>query len=172
MKNTDSIIIETSRLVLREFELVDAQPMYDLNSDPEVIRYTGDPPFYNVEAAKQFISQYDHYERHGFGRWAVVLKDTGAFIGWCGLKLNEENLVDLGFRFFKKEWNKGYATESAKASLNYGFEKLNLDTIVGRVLPENVASVKVLEKIGMRFWKKGTCHGIDGALYYRISVDQ
>ena len=162
-------IIETPRLYLREFELSDARSMFDLNSDKEVIKYTGDDHFSSESEALNFIKNYDHYKNHGFGRWAVILKENNTFIGWTGLKLNEENDIDIGFRFFRKYWGRGYASESAEAVLDYGFNFLKIDLIVGRVAPENKASVRILEKLGMKFKKEGSCHGIEDARIYSIS---
>ncbi len=162
------VVLETERLRLREFTPKDAQSMFDLNADPEVIKYTGDLPFESVEQAKAFLQNYNDYQENGFGRWAMISKAENEFIGWCGLKLNEEELIDLGFRVFRKHWNKGYASEAAKACIRYGFETLGFDQIIGRVLSENTASIKVLEKLGMKYWKSGTCHGFENARYYRI----
>ena len=100
MNRPSKSIIETPRLILREFTVDDAYKIWELNSDPEVIKYTGDPPFENVENARKFIENYEEYKKTGFGRWAVIKKDSNSFLGWCGLKLNEQNLVDIGFRFF------------------------------------------------------------------------
>lgn len=165
-------ILETERLLLREFEPSDAQAMYDLNADPEVIRWTGDPPFDSVEHAETFLQKYPDYDRNGYGRWSVIVKETDEFVGWCGLKLNEKDLIDLGYRFFRKDWGKGYATESAAACLGYGFLALGMDEIIGRVAPENVASIRVLEKLGMTFWKEDDCKGILDSMYFRINKKQ
>lgn len=162
-------ILETPRLVLREFEWSDAIHLFELNADPEVVQYTGDPPFESIAEAKTFLQNYTAYKETGYGRWAVIRSTDQVFLGWCGLKLHPE-YVDLGYRFFKKEWGKGYASEAAKACIKYGFEVLGLETIVGRVLPENTASVRVLEKMGMHYWKSDTCKGLDNASYYRISI--
>lgn len=126
-------ILETTRLKLRELDLMDTKYFYDLNSNPNVIKYTGDSAFNSIEDANQFLENYQDYELNGYGRWAVILKETNQFIGWCGLKLNSHE-TDIGFRFFEEEWNKGYATESAIACLNYGFEKLKLRSIIGRAI--------------------------------------
>ena len=162
-------IIETPRLYLREFELSDAASMFDLNIDKEVIKYTGDDHFSSESEALDFIKNYDHYKIHGFGRWAVILKENNTFIGWNGLKLNEDNDIDIGFRFFRKYWGRGYASESAEAVLDYGLNVLKIDSIIGRVAPENIASVRILEKLGMKFKKQGNCHGIEDARIYSIS---
>lgn len=172
MNRSGKYITETRRLLLREFVPDDAENIWELNSDPEVIKYTGDPPFAGIEKAKEFLHNYQDYAINGFGRWAVISKAPHTFIGWCGLKLNEQNLVDLGFRFFKREWNKGYATEAARACLEYGFVELNLTEIIGRVARQNVASIKVLEKLSMDYWKDDSCKGIEDSLYYRITKEQ
>jgi RimJ/RimL family protein N-acetyltransferase len=142
--------------------------MYRLNLDPEVIRYTGDPPFESIAAAEQFIRDYSQYRLYGFGRWAVHERETDTFIGWCGLRYSpEKNEVDLGYRFFRQYWGQGYATEAGKACLDYAFRALHLDFVVGNVMIENTASVKVLEKLGMSRWKTSTC-GEQPSYVYRI----
>ncbi|MEM6966346.1 MAG: GNAT family N-acetyltransferase [Bacteroidota bacterium] len=163
------MVLETKRLILREFIIADAPGMFALNNDPTVMRFTGDRPFESVETARNFLKNYTAHQKYGFGRWAVLTKANKKFIGWCGLKRNEEDQVDIGFRFFRKEWNKGYATESANACLHYGFEKLDLTEIVGRAHKENTASIRVLEKIGMTYWKAQEVEGMREAVYYRIS---
>lgn len=162
------IIAETERLILRKFLISDADEFYSLNSDLEVLKFTGDVPFSSIKEAELFLNNYSDYKINGFGRWAVILKETNKFLGWCGLKLNEENIVDLGFRFFRNEWGKGFATESSIASLNYGFTNLNINEIFGRTSIENIASKRVLEKIGMKFIKMGKFSGISNAVYYSI----
>ena len=91
------IILETNRLILREFDIQDAKNMYELNLDTEVIQYTGDKAFNSIEDAESFLENYNDYQINGFGRWTVLLKSNKEFIGWCGLKLNEERFVDIGF---------------------------------------------------------------------------
>ncbi|MEO1807856.1 MAG: GNAT family N-acetyltransferase [Bacteroidota bacterium] len=164
----EEIITETSRLWFRKFVPGDATAFFQLNLDPEVIRHTGDPPFESVESARTFIEQYKAYEKWGFGRWAIIEKDTDAFIGFCGLSKNEQGDVDLGYRFFQSKWGKGYATESAQASLDLGFRTFSLSYIVGRSAIANPPSIRVLEKIGMTYWKHDGCKGIAEAVYYRI----
>lgn len=162
------IIFETDRLLLRELNFSDAENFYKLNSDPDVVQFTGDNKFTSVKAAKIFLENYIEYEKYGYGRWAVLSKTDDKFLGWCGLKYNEEQMVDLGFRFFKKHWGNGFATEAAKGCLNYGFSELHLETIVGRALKKNIASIKVLEKIGMTHWKDSVCHGNQKCAYFKI----
>ena len=162
------IILETNRLLLRELNVSDAEKFYNLNLNPNVIKYTGNSAFKNIEEAKHFLENYQDYKLNGYGRWAVIHKEKNEFIGWCGLKLDEiENETDIGFRFFENVWNKGYATESAKACLIYGFEKLNLKRIVGRAMKENRRSIKVLKKIGLEYERDTEFEG-KGAVIYKI----
>ena len=148
-----NIVIETERLILRTFTEDDGLLIYELNKDPDVTEYTGDP-VRDIEQACQILEQVilPQYALYNHGRWAVHLKSDFAFIGWCGLKARpERNEIDLGYRFMKSAWGKGLATEAAFACLKYGFEKLNLPRIVGRAMPQNIASLKVLEKCGMKY---------------------
>ncbi len=145
-------LFETERICLREFDTADAHYLYALNSDPDVLRYTGDTPFMTSKAAEAFIRDYDHYQRHGFGRWAVTLKPQQRFIGFCGLRSDPQTgEVDLGFRFFAQYWSQGFATEAGTAALKLGFENYGLEEIVGRAMRENRASITVLQKLGMEF---------------------
>lgn len=166
------IVFETKRLILRELNLSDSQQFFKLNSDSEVLKYTGDQPFSSTSDALKFLKNYTDYEVNGFGRWAVISKESNLFLGWSGLKLNEESMIDLGYRFFRKEWGKGYATEAAKGSIEYGFDKLNIKTIIGRTSIENKASVHILKKLGMNFWKNDNCKGIQNSSYYKIDKVQ
>lgn len=148
-----NIVLETERLILRTFTMDDAPLIYELNLDPDVTRYTFDL-VKDIEQAREILEKtiLPQYALYNHGRWAVHLKQGLEFIGWCGLKSRpERNEIDLGYRFQKKSWGKGYATEAAFACLEYGFEKLNLQRIVGRAIPGNEGSLKVLEKCGMRY---------------------
>ena len=147
------VIIETERLLLRLFTSGDAQLIYDLNEDPAVTRYTGDP-VRDLAHAREVLENVilPQYALYNHGRWAVHTKPDLEFIGWCGLKCRpERDEIDLGYRFIPGAWGKGYATEAAYASIRYGFEKLQLRRIVGRAMPGNIGSIKVLEKCGMTY---------------------
>jgi len=146
--------------------VLDAENAYILNADPEVVRYTGDDPFKSVEDAREFLGNYRHYEKYGYGRWAVINKEDQAYLGWCGLKYTPElDEYDIGYRLIKKYWDKGYATEAAKACIAYGFDKLGMTTIVGRARLENKASIKVLENIGLEYYKDFDMEGFPGVIY-------
>lgn len=148
----DKRLATTDRVYLRELAPSDAASLYSLNSDPDVMRYTGDTPFLNLAAARAFLQDYDQYRKHGFGRWAVIRKRDDRFIGWSGLRKDEQTgEVDLGFRYFAEFWAQGYATEAGRACLQLGFDEFGLDRIIGRSMRENLPSVTVLQKLGMEF---------------------
>ena len=147
-------ILETARLILRQYTEDDALAFFELNSDPEVMRYVPDESMKTVDEAREILITHPltDYRNHGFGRWACILKSTGEHIGFCGPKyLPEISDVDLGFRFTPSNWGKGYATEAARACVNYGFSRLRFDHIVGLSEADNRASIRVLEKVGMQF---------------------
>lgn len=162
-------IFESDRLEFSEFDISDAPNFFDLNRDKEVMKYTGDKAFENIAEAEALIRNYDSYRKSGYGRWTVRLKNTHEIIGWCGLKEHEDNTIDLGYRYHKKYWNLGYGSEAALACLKFGFKELHLPEIIGRTASENIASIKILEKIGMVFWKNAPCEGIENSVYYKIA---
>ena len=126
---------ETERTILRRLTIDDAEDFYALNLDKEVLKYTGDQSFENIRTSKDFLTNYDQYEKYGVGRLAVIEKATSKFIGWCGLKYNpDKDEYDIGFRFFRDYWNKGFATETAKRCLYFGFNELSIARIEGRAL--------------------------------------
>jgi RimJ/RimL family protein N-acetyltransferase len=162
-----NVIIKTERLLLRNFTIEDAQLIYELNLDPDVIRYTYDP-IKDIEQALEILEQVilPQYVLYNHGRWAVHLKPQLEFIGWCGLKcIPQRDEIDLGYRFKKQYWGKGYATEAAYACIQYGFKKLDLKRIIGRAIPENTASLHVLEKCGMTFLTDEVVDGYSAKTY-------
>ncbi|AFD06369.1 GNAT family N-acetyltransferase [Solitalea canadensis] len=153
--NNAPILFESDRLLFREFTPEDARGMFELNLAPEVLKFTGDAPFNSIDEARSFITNYTQYQDRGYGRWTVLLKDTNEYLGWCGLKYIPEYMdIDLGYRFLRKYWGQGMATEASKATLSYGFNHLNMDRIVGRAHVDNHASIRVLEKAGLSFEKE------------------
>lgn len=151
------IIFETPRLILRQFTLADAPLILSLNSAPEVVKYLHEPLLETTEHAEKILQdiilpQY----KNNLGRWAIHVKDGMEFIGWCGLKYRPElDEIDLGYRLMQKAWGQGFATEAAQYTLDYSLSTLKLKLITGRAHIENLASIKVLEKIGMDFIGEG-----------------
>jgi ribosomal-protein-alanine N-acetyltransferase len=162
------IILETERLRLREFTLSDAQFVFDLNDDPEVIRYVSDPACKDLDAARDVLETIilPQYTKYALGRWAVELKESGEAIGWCGIKfLADSGEYDLGYRYFRKHWRKGYGFEAAAASLEFGHSIKGLKKIVACAAVDNLGSIRVLEKIGMKFQAPGFDHDEPISIY-------
>lgn len=158
--------IETARQVLRRFAPDDAPGMFALNGDPLVIRWVYDEPFESIDATRAFLERYQEvYRRDGIARLAAIDRTTGAFLGWCGLRRQTDGEVDLGYRYLRATWGRGLATEASLACLAYGFEKLALERIVGRAALENAASIRVLQKVGMRFEKNIDVEGHPSVQY-------
>ena len=149
--------LESERLLIRPFQLGDEEAMYVLNSNPLVQKYTGDTMINSVEEAKSLLENrvLKDYQDHGYGRLAVIYKPDNKLIGFTGLKYLPETGgdTDLGYRFLPKYWGKGIATESSIMSLKYGFEDLNLEKIIGFTEIENIASTRVLIKMGFKIIK-------------------
>lgn len=150
------IFIETERLIIREAETTDCDGFFELDSNPKVHTYLGNQPIKTKEEASQMIAKLkNRYIENGIGRWVMIEKETNSFVGWTGFSIMKENINghinhhDLGYRLVEKHWGKGFATESAIASVKYGFEKLNLENIYAIAEVEHAASIHVLEKVGL-----------------------
>ncbi len=162
------VILETERLILREFDQGDAAAFYVLGSNPAIIRFTSDPGMTSLEQAREVLSSrpLSDYRKYGFGRWGCVHKECGEVIGFAGLKYLEElQEVDIGYRLLPAYWNVGLATEAGRAVVDYGFAHLHLKEIIGLADPENAASVRVLEKLGFSFDRIMAYQGSDVARY-------
>lgn len=146
-------IIETKRLVLRKLELRDAGFILELLNEEAFLRYIGDKGVRNLADAREYIDKgpVDSYERHGFGLYAVCLRDTTP-VGICGL-VKRDGLVDVdvGFAFLSRHCLKGYAVESAAAVLAHARRELGLQRIVAITAPDNLGSIAVLQRIGLKF---------------------
>jgi RimJ/RimL family protein N-acetyltransferase len=156
-----NVVIETGRLLLRTFTIDDARLIYELNNDDNVTRYTHDH-LNSIDQAMEVLEKVilPQYSLYNLGRWAVHLKANLEFIGWSGLKYRfGHNEIDLGYRFKQSAWGKGYATEAAFAVLKHGFENLHIKKINARAEQANVASCRVLEKIGMQFIREEKTDG-------------
>jgi RimJ/RimL family protein N-acetyltransferase len=147
-------VLETERLALRHLTTDDAAFILELLNEPAFIRYIADRGVRSLADARRYIQDgpVASYARHGFGLYLVELKDSSIPIGMCGL-LKRDSLddVDIGYAFLERFWSKGYAYESASAVLDYGYKMLGLKRIVAITSPDNYGSIRVLEKIGLRF---------------------
>lgn len=151
-------IIKTERLYLREILPEDAPGMFEMDSDPEVHRFLGRSPVKTLEESLQHIHDIrQQYKDFGIARLAIIEKETDHFVGWGGLKFITEsmngfqNFHDLGYRFIRRYWRKGYAQESAKGVIKYAFEELQLPVIYAIADLEHKASRNVLESSGFSF---------------------
>jgi len=162
--------IRTNRLFLRRFSKGDLNAYAEIMGDYEVGKWFPNGDGYTREEAKRSLDTIlGHWDKHGFGIWAITDQKKTAILGRCGLNLiAETSEVEVDFVIARGFWGRGYATEAAKAALAYGFEMLNLDRIIALAKPENVASRRVVEKIGMRYLKDAEYWGIICA-YYNIS---
>ena len=168
-----TFILKTQRLYLREMTEIDAENAFRLNSDPDVMRYTGDELAENVQQMRVFLANYDAFAKYKMGRWAVIVAETEEWLGWCGLKYHPEtDEVDLGYRLLKSAWGKGYATEAAKICLIHGFETLGLKRIYAEAVEENTASTRVMQKLGMTLTEtRRTCAGYPSVIYEIFAPD-
>ena len=147
-------VLETERLNLRRLTGDDAEFILELLNDPAFIKYIGDRGVRSVADARRYILErfVASYEKHGFGLYVVELKEPGAPTGICGLvKRDELADVDVGFAFLPRYRAKGYAMESAAAVKAYAFEVLGLKRLVAITNPNNEGSIRVLEKLGMKY---------------------
>ena len=149
-------ILETERLFLRQFKADDAEFIFELLNDPSWIQNIGDRNIRTLDDACAYIlnSPAASYAKNGFGLWLVALKETNESIGMCGL-IRRENLedVDIGYALLPRFWGKGYAVEAARAAKDYAKDVVGLKRLVAIVDPTNQGSIRVLEKLGLRYEK-------------------
>ena len=161
------IILETPRLVLREFVPGDADPLARVISDPETMR-SYPAPYDEAGVADWIARNLSRYERDGHGLWAIDLKSTGEMIGDCGITLQEvdgQPLPEIGYHLRRDMWGQGYATETARACRDYGFTQLNAEVLISLIRPENVPSRRVAERNGMTVWKEINRAGLKHLVY-------
>lgn len=151
------IFVETDRILMRGLVREDVDAFFEMDSDPEVHTYLGKKPITSKQEALDMIDFIrQQYLDYGIGRWAIIDKETNEFVGWGGMKYRTDvtnghtNYYDVGYRLLRKYWGKGYATESAKASLKYAFEVLNLDKVYAMAHVDNAASRNALQKSGLK----------------------
>jgi ribosomal-protein-alanine N-acetyltransferase len=152
------IILETPRLVLRHQVPADLDDLWALYCDPEIIKYIPDAPRTRDEAREELEWHMNGHPRNpDLGLWATIYKASGKFIGRCGLlpwSIDGRQEVEVAYTIARTYWGQGLGTEAAEAILQYGFRQLNLPRLVSLIEPENAASQRVAEKIGMRFEKR------------------
>lgn len=162
------VVVETERLRLRGWTEADIEPWTRLlYADPEVTRYLPASPFSPQERTARFY-QYivDHWARHGYGIWVVTQRTTGAFMGQCGLNhIDELGEVELDYALARDYWGQGYASEAARAATRYGFATLGVPRIVALTFAENIASRRVIQRLGFRYERGVHIFGSDVLLH-------
>jgi RimJ/RimL family protein N-acetyltransferase len=158
-------VIDTGRLILRRFTPEDLEAFYQLGSRPEIIRHAQSTPLASLEAAREFMdaAPFHDYATYGYGRFACVWKETGEVIGFSGVKyVPEIDETELGYRFFPEFWGIGLATEAGRASVDFARVDLGLRRLVAMVHPDNLASARVLEKLGFSIERQLHYSGLPG----------
>jgi [ribosomal protein S5]-alanine N-acetyltransferase len=152
------VVLETPRLVLREFIPEDTEALAHVLCDAETMRFY--PVQFNQADVDQWIVRnLRRYEENGHGLWVLELKAKGELIGDCGITLQEadgELLPEIGYHLRRDQWGQGYATEAARACRDFGFERLKKDALISLIRPENVPSWRVAQRNGMTIWKEIT----------------
>jgi ribosomal-protein-alanine N-acetyltransferase len=160
-------ILETSRLILREFRLDDADALARVLSDPETMRFYPAP--YDRAGVEDWIARgIRRYAEHGHGLWAMVLKASGEMIGDCGLTVQNvdgADEIEIGYHVRRELWGQVLATEAARACRDYGFARLRAERLISLICPENLPSRRVAEKNGMTVWKEVMWHNISHLVY-------
>lgn len=167
----NSLMVETERLRLRMFRESDLDDLAALFADPDVMRYVGNGrPADRAEAKKALDSIITHWQRHGFGRWAIEDKHTNEFLGYGGLR-SLFGTPEVVYHLARRHWGRGLATEMARASVDFGFRQKRFERIVAIARPENLASIHVMEKIGMRFEQQTTYYDLEVVQYSLSRAD-
>jgi ribosomal-protein-alanine N-acetyltransferase len=144
--------LETPHLILRPWSLDDSQALFRILQEPDILNYFP-PTDFTLEKAQRYINhQLSHWQDRGYGHWAVTLKEDLGLVGWGGLEfLPETEESEVAYLLSHQVWGQGFATEAAQAAVKFGFESAGLEAIIGLVHPDNVGSIRVLEKCGLGF---------------------
>jgi ribosomal-protein-alanine N-acetyltransferase len=160
-------ILETSRLILREFRPDDADALARVISDAETMRFYPAP--FDRAGVEEWINRnVRRYDKDGHGLWAMVLRASGEMIGDCGLTVQNVDGIDeieIGYHVRRDCWGQGFAGEAARACRDFGFARLPVDRLISLIRPENVPSRRVAEKNGMTVWKEVEWHGLRHFVY-------
>ena len=168
MLSSTILTIETARLVLRSFSLDDLDDYAHLIfADAEVMRYLPQRDLNPRERAERTLTVFaERWSQQGFGVWAVIDKITGNFMGHCGLgSVPEAGEVEVLYALGRAYWGRGFATEAARTSVQFGFEVANLARLIALAVPENIASRRVMEHLGFVYEKDAHYFGLDLVQY-------
>ena len=166
--SSDMSTFETERMVFRPFVMDDADAVYGIFSDPVAMRYSITGVRDRAATEAYLARAITIHEEHGHGFWAAILKETGAYVGHAGLLPQEvegRREVEIAYWFLRSHWNRGLATEAACACRDYGFRELDRRRLISLIVPENVASQRVAEKVGMRLEREAVWKGTRMLVY-------
>ena len=158
-----TITLATERLFLRQFTMDDREGLFKIAQESDIFQYFPTKTAWELERVDRNIQhQIDHWDQFGYGLWAVTLRETGQLMGWCGLEfLPDTNETEVGYLLSGEFWGKGYATEAARASVEFGKKNIGLKEIIGLTDPMNIASQRVLEKCGLTFTRRQVYFGME-----------
>ena len=159
----DNISITTERLVLLQFSPDDREELHRITHEADILQYfPSRSPWAMDKVDRYFSYQSAHWQRFGYGHWALTTLEGGQFFGWCGLEfLPDTEETEVGYLISKKYWGNGYATEAATAAVKFGIKQIRLKEIIGLAHPENKPSQRVLEKCGLTFTRQATYFGME-----------
>ena len=168
------MIMESERLIFRQYTMEDFDALYAILSDEETMRHYPKP--YDEAGTKRWLTwSLDNYEKYGFGLWALVLKETGEFIGDCGLTLQNidgEQLPEIGYHIHKKHWRKGYGSEAAKRVRDWAFEQTEYDRLYSYMTVSNVPSYSTAASAGLKRIKEYTDEQGERLYVYAITREE
>lgn len=156
-------IITTQRLTLRPFHANDRERLLAITQEPDIFQYFPITAAWQMEKVERYINhQTGQWQRFGYGHWAVTMTETGQLMGWCGLEfLPETSETEVAYLIGGEFWGRGYMTEAARASVNFGLTEIGLQEIIGLTDPRNIASQRVLEKSGLTFRRRQVYFGME-----------
>jgi len=164
------VIIETQRLILRQYNEDDLISLHKIFSDPKTMAFYPAP--FRIDQTQDWINRNQkRYEADGYGLWAVCLKDNNELIGDCGLvkqQVDNKTEVEIGYHINKEYWSNGYASEAARGCMEYGFNKLSLNKLISIIDPKNIASIRVAEKNGFTKEKEAFIFNKNHYIYSRV----
>jgi len=170
MISNNKIIVETERLILREFSLNDFDALFKIYSNPDIMKFYPDP--YSKDKMNELISRYiEHYKSFGHSLWAMILKSENTLIGDCGIIrqiINDEPENEIGYHLHSNYWHQGYATEAAMACKNLGFKQFKYKKLISLIRPVNIPSINLAKRIGFKLLKEEFIFNYNHLVYGKI----
>ncbi|MBE9047047.1 GNAT family N-acetyltransferase [Pleurocapsales cyanobacterium LEGE 10410] len=159
--------LQIGEFTMRSLQVSDLDALAEIWTDPQVTRFlpSRGMPISRQDTQKFLQAVIEHWQERQYGVWAIT-ENPSQMIGYCGLRyLNELNEVEVLYGLAKAYWGRGIATKAAKAAISYGLEIVNLEQVIAMALPDNIASINVIEKAGLRYQKQIYIFGLN-VLYY------